>query len=149
MKYFSLLGLLLLFFQASGQAQTDPVQWQYEARATEDGQFDVVFTATVAPGWNIYSQHTDPSGPVPTAIVFAENDQLELVGATEESGKRKEGMDDLFGVTVIKFADQVVFTQRVQAKSGAPTLTGYIEYMSCDDEKCLPPKEVDFSIPLK
>jgi hypothetical protein len=29
------------------------------------------------------------------------------------------------------------------------TLTGYLEFMTCDNEKCLPPAEVDFRFGLE
>ena len=146
LSYFLLLFSFL--FTNTIQAQ-NPVKWAYGAKKITDAEYEVTFTATVADGWSIYSQHTDPSGPVPTAFGFDENANLEYIGKPVETGKRKEAFDDLFGVNVIKFSGVVTFTQKVKVKSGNNTVKGYLEFMSCDDEKCLPPKEVDFEVVLK
>lgn len=145
---FSLL-LFCFLFSNNINAQINPVKWEYGAKKINDGEFEVTFTAIIDKGWNIYSQHTDPSGPVPTSINFDENANLEFIGVATETGKKKESFDELFGVNVIKFGGEVAFTQKVKAKGGANEVKGYLEYMSCDDEKCLPPKEVEFTIALK
>ena len=149
MKTFSFLLCCCLFFSNNIIAQINPVSWDYAAKKINDDEFEVTFTATIDKGWNIYSQHTDPSGPVPTSINFEENANLEIIGETVETGKKKEAFDELFGVKVIKFGGEVVFTQKIKNKGGANEIKGYLEFMSCDDEKCLPPKEVEFNIALK
>jgi len=146
LSYFLLLFSFL--FSNNIQAQ-NPVKWAYAAKKITDTEYEVNFTATVDNGWSIYSQHTDPSGPVPTTFYFDENTNIEFIGKPIETGKKKEAFDDLFGVNVIKFSGVVNFTQKVKIKGGANEVAGALEFMSCDDEKCLPPKEVAFKIALK
>ena len=148
MRFFSLLFFFCCFLNALS-AQIDPVKWEYGAKKINSEEYEVTFVANVDNGWYIYSQHTDPSGPVPTSINFEDNEAMELIGKTIETGDKKEAFDDLFGVNVIKFAKEVVFTQKVKVKKEGTNAKGYLEFMSCDDEKCLPPKEVEFTIPLK
>ena len=146
LSYFLLLFSFL--FTTNIQAQ-NPVKWAFAAKKITDTEYEVTFTATVDKGWSIYSQHTDPSGPVPTSFMFEENTNLEFIGKPVETGKKKEAFDDLFGVNVIKFSGVVNFTQKVKVKGAASEVSGYLEFMSCDDEKCLPPKEAEFKIALK
>ncbi len=146
------LTYLLLFFSflfATNLTAQNPVKWDFVAKKIQDTQYELTFTAKVDAGWSIYSQHTDPSGPVPTAFSFEKNANLEFIGKPIETGKKKEAFDELFGVNVIKFSGVVNFTQKVKVKSGANAVSGYLEFMSCDDEKCLPPKEVEFEIALE
>ncbi|MFK7984059.1 MAG: protein-disulfide reductase DsbD domain-containing protein [Saprospiraceae bacterium] len=146
------LTYFLLFFSflfSTNINAQNPVKWDFAAKKIQDTEYEITFTATVASGWSIYSQHTDPSGPVPTVFGFDENANLEFIGKPVETGKKKEAFDELFGVKVIKFSGAVNFTQKVKVKSGAKAVTGYLEFMACDDEKCLPPKEVDFNILLE
>ena len=88
---------------------------------------------------------------MPTYIEYENADDFELVGKSTESGKKKEGPDKLFdNVNVIKFfADEpFVITQRIKAsKDKIPK--GYLSYMACDKEKCLPPTDVDFQFNLE
>ncbi len=149
MKIFSFFIVSFFLFSNNAISQINPVKWDYTAKKINNEEFELTFTATIDNGWNIYSQHTDPSGPVPTSINFEENTNIEIIGEAIETGKKKEAFDELFGVKVIKFAGEVVFTQKVKATGGANEIKGYLEYMSCDDEKCLPPKEVAFNIALK
>ena len=99
-------------------------------------------------GWTIYSQFTDDNGPVPTEIGFDQDSHFELMGPTEEIGNKKEGPDPLFdGALVIKYVkDPVTFTQRVVVKDHSDPITGYVLFMTCDDEKCLPPNQVPFQV---
>ena len=125
----------------------DPVDWSFEARRTAPDAFDLVFTADIDPDWWVYSQDVG-EGPIPTTFSFEEADGYALDGATSEDGaKVKEGIDPMFDVNVKKFADQAVFTQRVTITQNT-TVTGSFEFMTCDDERCLPPEIVDFSFDL-
>ena len=72
----------------------------------------------------------------------------ELVGKTTEDGHKKEGFDEMFGMNVVKFTDKVVFTQKVKVKKGTKSIKGVVNYMCCDSEMCLPPKDVSFEILL-
>jgi thiol:disulfide interchange protein DsbD len=50
---------------------------------------------------------------------------------------------------VTYFEKSVVFQQKIKLKSAnATAVKGQLEYMTCNDQKCLPPEDIDFSIPL-
>src|SRR3546814_13088868 len=55
-------------------------------------------------------------------------------------------MDPNFGIEVAYFSNEAVFEQRVRLKKPAATVNGVLEFMVCDDQRCLPPTEVEFSI---
>lgn len=148
-KIFSLAGLLLLL-SVSAFAQRSPVSWSFRADKVEGDTYQLVFTADVDNGWYIYSQHLDEGGPIPTSFSFEESKHFELLGETgEEARKRKEGMDELFGMNVIKFGEQAVFTQRIRVEDPSQPVKGSLEFMTCDDEQCLPPKTAPFEITLE
>jgi thiol:disulfide interchange protein DsbD len=44
--------------------------------------------------------------------------------------------------------DQVVFKQRISLNKPVTAVSGVLEFMVCDDQRCLPPAEVEFQIPL-
>ena len=122
-----------------------PVSWSFEIESLGNDEYNLIYTADIDEGWNVYSQFIDEGGPFPTTITY-ETDGIELIGKGEESGYRKEGMDPIFEMNVIKFfaSEPYVITQRVK-KSGADKIGGYLTFMTCDDEKCLPPVDIDFS----
>ncbi len=148
MKYFFplvvLLSPLLLFAQPS-----QPVGWTFESEATGNGTYQLRFHAGLEEGWYVYSQHIE-DGPVPTSFHFEEGRPLEVLGAIEErSEHRKEGFDELFGTNVIKFSQAVTFIAEVRVEDPSRPVTGYLEFMACNDEMCLPPAEVDFRFQLQ
>lgn len=149
-RYLVLLSALLVVGLVQAQI-LNPVKWSTSYKQVSNTEFDLVFTATMEPGWTIYSQHTSPDGPVPTAFYFDKGDHYQLNGAVKEKGYKKEGPDPLFdGVNVIKFTKSpITFTQRIKVKDFSKPVTGYLEFMTCDDERCLPPVEEAFSFALE
>lgn len=147
-KTLLLLSLLVLGYSLSAQILT-PVKWSTSYKQVSESEFDLVFTATIDDGWVIYSQYLDgDDGPVPTHFYFNEGSHYQLVGKNQESGNRKEAYDKVFEMNLVKFSKKAVFTQRVKVKDLSKPISGYLEFMTCDDERCLPPTEEDFSFQL-
>lgn len=150
MKKILLLCSLLAFgLHLSAQILT-PVSWDMTYKQVNDSEFDLIFTASIDDGWVIYSQYLESDeGPIPTAFYFDEGGHYKLVGKTEESGNRKEAYDKVFDMNLVKFTKKAIFTQRVKVSDLSKPIAGYLEFMTCDDERCLPPSEEDFSFELK
>ncbi|MCI4649236.1 cytochrome c biogenesis protein CcdA [Phaeodactylibacter sp.] len=152
-KTLLLLPILFLASLLMGQVET-PVTWSFEAKPAGDNTYDLVFKAKIADGWKTYSPFQsygdDVFGPVPTGIYFDEGDHFETVGKLKESDNRQEALEPLFdNITVAYFKKYATFTQRVRISDFGKPITGYVECMACDAEKCLPPSTEDFSFSLK
>lgn len=148
------LSFLVLFIAiltgefANGQI-LKPVEWDFTAVETGDKEFEVQLNATIDEGWHIYSRLTPDGGPIPTSVTFQDNRAVERIGDIEEKGDLEDKMDDMFGVRVKSFSGSVSFVQKVKLKIPVTTyLVGAIEFMACDDSRCLPPEEVPFKIKL-
>ena len=146
--------LFLLFigflFVSNLQGQVlNPVKWSITSEHLGGEEHNLIFTANMDDPWTVYSQFTSDEGPYPTTITF-ESDGFEAIGKAVETGHKKEGFDKMFGVDVIKFlADKpFIITQKVKAPSGTE-VTGYLTFMTCNAEMCLPPNDVEFSLNLK
>lgn len=141
-----IFNLLLLTVGLAFGQNFEPVKWTYEANQISENEFEIVFKAEIDKGWNVYSQFIDEGGPVPTSIWYETEGVVENIGKAQEMGHKKEGMDPIFEMNVIKFLDDqpFVITQRVKVLDPTKKLTGYLTYMTCDDERCLPPTDVDF-----
>ena len=127
----------------------EPVKWAWESKDVGNGEYDLVFTATIGEGWSVYSQYLESDdGPVPTGFYFEEGDHYTKVGKNEESGNVKTKYDKVFEMNLTKFTETGIFTQRVKATDASTPIKGYLEFMTCNDERCLPPTEVDFAIAL-
>lgn len=149
MRKILLLFLLSAPFICFAQIE-DPVKWTFTTKKLKDGKYEIHLIATIESGWHIYSQTTPDGGPVPTAITFSKNPLLALEGNVKEVGKLEKHFEKLFGVEVHQFSNKVDFVQTVKLKANAKTnLTGAVEFMVCNDEMCMPPKSVPFTVQLK
>lgn len=145
--FFSIFLLTINF--AFGQ-QLDPVKWSQEVLKISDTDYDLVFTANIEDGWYVYSQYLESDdGPIRTSFNFNSNEDLELIGKTTETGNKKEGFDEMFEMNLVKFGGKVTFIQRIRTKTKPTAVSGYLEFMTCDNERCLPPMEVNFTLDLK
>ncbi len=148
MKKLLLLSALLFGVHQLSSQILEPVKWSTRYEKVSDNEYDLIFTADIDEGWVIYSQNIEEGGPIPTAFYFDESDHYERVGKVEESGHIKSGYEELFDMDLIKLYDQGVFTQRVRVTDTGQPITGYLEFMTCNDAKCLPPTEEEFSFDL-
>ena len=146
----SFLFCFLLFAVLFTRAQS-PVSWAFTAKKLADKKYEVHITATVQSGWHLYSQ-VQPADAVinPTSIVFNSNPLLATEGKIKETGKVEKFHDEKLGISANQYAGTVDFVQVIKLKSNAKTnLSGSVEYQTCDNSKCLPPKTVNFSVAIK
>ena len=141
-----------LFIWLAGHAQPpgttqveEPVTLTVTSAKSGEG-WDLTFNVAIEHGWYVYSTiNYGDMGPWPTSVKVDSVHGLVLNGTLEESGpKVVEGLDEMFGLHVKKFKEQVVFTQRLAVSDPSAGITGTFEYMTCNDAMCLPPKTVYF-----
>jgi len=144
-SFFTLL-VALLSFSVSAQ---NPVKWSFSAKDAGNCQVDLIFTATIEDGWYTYSQFLESEdGPVPTSLTFQQDPNFKLLGKAKESGEIIKVYDKVFDMNLTKFKHKAILTQRVELKDPSKPITGYLGFMVCNDEMCLPPKDVDFSFKI-
>ncbi len=145
-KLFLLLFAVLTFNGLSAQI-LDPVSWSFDKVQLDNGEYQLNFTAQMEEGWVIYSQFIEEGGPVPTSFQFNSMDGIELIDQQprEIGDYKKEGFDPFFEMDLVKYGKEVVFQQIVRLESETTPIVGSLRFMTCNDESCLPPKEVDFA----
>ena len=143
--------ILSFLYSVYGQAQLkEPVEWKFTAKKISATTYEIYLTAKIEEDWHIYSQSTPAGGPIPTSISFLKNPLVTLSGPIREAGKLEKRFERLFGVEVMQFSDKVDFIQTVTVKPNVKTaLTGTLQYMTCNDEECIPARQIKFSVPLK
>ena len=150
------LGIVLLFFCFAAQAQFtdpnakifDPVKWSYSSEKINDKEYDLLLTAKIEKGWHLYSQFIEEGGPIPTSFKFNSSAAYRLIGKVTESPKPITAFDKNFNMEIAWHKNQVVFKQRISLNNPVAAVTGVLEFMVCDDQRCLPPAEVEFEVPL-
>ncbi len=151
MNYLLTLFIALLSFTSLEAQIRNPVKWSSALNHVDGDQFELVFTASIQKGWSVYSMYLEnEDGPIPTTLNFDQSKSFKTLGKALEEGKKKEGFDPIFEMNVIKFSEKYQLTQKIEIKDYNQPVSGYLNFMTCDDEECLPPTDVEFSFqPVK
>lgn len=138
-----LLSALVLSIAFAIAQKLDPVQWKAEAplAAAPGSTVLIKVTATIEPGWHLYSL-TTPKPSIPTTLKLAEN----AVFATVDPFQLKPALKvDPNGAQAEQFTVQADFYLKATLKPDAPpgvaTVAVQVRYAACDDKQCLPPKK--------
>ncbi len=152
MKNILLLIISVLFSTTLFSQIFEPIKWQSSVKEESEGLYTLYFEATLDKGWHLYSQNeveTEDIAPTATEFTFYNEDkEYELIGKTTEP-KGIQKFDKVFEMDIKYFEDKVVFTQKI--KKIAPslaTIKAEVFFGVCDDEKCLPPDVVEFTLNL-
>ena len=125
--------------------QLDPVKWSYSVKETSATEAELLFTAKLDAGWHLYSQYTDPTGPLAINFEFEDSKDYQRLGKVLEP-KPHEEMDEVFGCVVKSFSGTVVFRQKVKRLSDKDfTVRGILNYQLCNDGSCIAPEDRDFA----
>lgn len=136
---------------ASGEGSgiLEPAKWQVNARALGGDKYDVVYTLQSEAGWHVYSQVLEnKEGPEPTAFKFETGTDFTLEGNTRE-GQAIRTYDPNFMMNLAYFESGATFTQTVKANTPLRDIITSVRFMACNEEMCLPPREVFFKVNLE
>ena len=127
-----------------------PVAWTFAARPGGSPQeATLTFTATIGGNWHIYSQFIEEGGPEPTSFKFTPSPDYELLGKVTEEPAPVKTFEKAFNMNIAYFPKRAVFSQKIRLKAPQTTVKGTLTFMACNDEKCLPPDDLDFSIAVQ
>lgn len=144
------IHLLILFalvtFAVPGQI-FEPVIWSHELKITGKTAGEVIHKATIEDKWHLYGMNIPQNGPRPTRIVYETITNAEKDGDIVAKSKLLEVFDKSFDMNLSWYANEAVFVQKIKFKDAAQVkIEGYVEFMACDDERCLPPVQDEFSL---
>lgn len=147
MKKALLSGLLLTFSVVLLAQSNKQVKWTFTSKKIADKTYEVRMTATINGKFHMYAQNAGVEGPLPTTFEFTKNPLLTIDGKIKEIGKLVKKYESAWEGNVNYYEKAVDFIQTVKVRGNAKTnLAGKVEFMVCDDERCLPPSEIEFSV---
>ena len=127
----------------------DPLKWSTSVEKVSDTDYILVSKAVIEEGWHLYSQNVPEDGPIATTFTFeTTKESFSLVGKTTE----EEGLtidDPVFEMKIKFFEITANFQQKIKTNSEISTVNGVVEFMVCNDTKCLPPTEIELVFNLK
>jgi DsbC/DsbD-like thiol-disulfide interchange protein len=143
------IAALLCLLSSTAQTQIlHPVKWSYGAKKLCKNKAVIFIKATIEDGWHIYSAYQKEGGPLKTSFEFTGH---ELTGNISEPTPLSR-FEKSFNMNVTYFEHEVIFQQKIkirQAQADKVVVVGTVSFMCCNDQKCLAPETVNFSIPIK
>lgn len=144
-----LLVLCSLVFGKMAAQVENPVKWSYSMEKVKGGVYNLKFTATIDASWHMYTSSLPAGGPVPTTFSFVKSSDFETVGKIIELSNAESVYDNSFEMQVSFYSQRAEFVQKIRVKNeNSFKVKGSVEYMSCNDQRCLPPKTIDFSFDI-
>ena len=130
----------MLFFMWSvfvnAQLDTEPVVWETQLEKLDDTRFVLVFNATIASNWHLYSQFSNDQGALPTEFVF-DSQGYKRIGEVEESPSITD-YDKVFEMDLTYFNDSANFRQEIVLEDETlSSLSVELNYQACDDKLCI------------
>ncbi|MEZ4979610.1 MAG: protein-disulfide reductase DsbD family protein [Chitinophagales bacterium] len=152
MKVALLKSILLISFfwisLAAGAQVLDPVKWDFHVEQGEFG-LDLIFHASIENSWYLYSQDVPEFGPIPTSFHFESPLEIKLDSfLLEKSSHAQQKYDEMFALDLLKYSKEVDFIYTLDPKFPAKEISGYLEFMCCDDKQCLAPKTIPFTFKI-
>ena len=141
-KFFTLLTLLLLVATAA----KSQVNFSVSYKRVNPTEVDVIFKATIAKGWHVYSTNIGEGGPTRASFGVDKADGAEPIGKLKPGPGVKNVQDEIFDMPVSYFENTCTFTQRVKITKQDYQLKAYLKYGACNDQNCLPPMTVECKV---
>ena len=125
----------------------EPVTWTHELKITGKTTGEITHKANIEDKWHLYGMDIPKNGPRPTKIVYETFSNAEKSGDMLAKSKLLEVFDQSFNMNLSWYANEAIFIQKITFKNAAQIkIEGYVEFMACDDERCLPPVQDEFSL---
>ena len=133
--------LLLVGLSLFAQME-DPVHFTSRLNALKGDEAEIVFTASIDPGWHVYSTDLGDNGPISATFNVVKMDGAEAVGRLQFRGKEIKQYDKLFDTELRFFEKSVTFVQKIRYTKPEYDIDCFLEYGACNDQSCMPPSEV-------
>ena len=124
---------------AFAQAPDATATWKVTSTPTGEGEYELVFTATIENGWHIYTTDNQYN---PTTLELEPGQGFSPVGEFKQATKPAMFKNEEV------FLNEAVFSQRVKLNGENATVSGEITWSGCNDQFCAAPEHWEFSVPL-
>jgi thiol:disulfide interchange protein DsbD len=145
-KILFIMAAVLIGTSAFSQIEK-PVKWSFAIKKESKDEAIIFLKADIQNSWHIYSLDQKDGGPIKTSFTFLPGGDYSLIGKASQPLPYTK-FEKAFNMNVSYFENSVIFQQKIKLKSGKGVLHGKLEYMTCNNQKCLPPEDLDFTVNL-
>ena len=130
-----LLPLYLILITGNTFSQ-DKVIWEISYNKLNS---EIHFKAKIKKGWHLYAIYvpSPEDGPLPTSIQFHKKKGVTLKDSLVQHSPIIK-YDKNFGLDLAYYEDTTTFRQPITINKNKGYLNGSIDYMTCNDNMCIP-----------
>ncbi len=139
------LFLLFMLVTCMTVLAQNPVTFSVSQKRVSPEEVDVIFTGKIAPGWHVYSTGMPADGPTSATLTADKANGVKPIGGLKAQGKEISEFDEMFGMKLRYFENNVTFVQKYKIIGDKYDIKGFLEYGACNDQMCMPPTSVEFS----
>jgi len=147
--YIGIAIICILSFNSVFAQIQNPVKWNFSSKNLSNGEVELIMKANIDDNWHLYSQFIGDGGPVATTFTFENSTDYSIVGKVLEKSKTIKAYDKAFEMNIAFFENSALFVQKVEVNKANLVIKGSVNYMVCNDMKCLPPTDAEFNITIK
>ena len=146
MKKFLAVLFTIISFTSFSQI-FNPVSWEFSQEEISETELELTFKASIDEPWHMYSQYVSDE-ILATKFTFIYNGDT-VVSKLKEP-KPSEEYDETSDIMLLYFSKEVIFTQQLEINSvNNIEISGYVDFIVCDNGSCLPPDYSEFSFTIK
>ncbi len=146
-KKISLIVAIFLVATTSFGQIFEPIKWSFKLKNTSATTADISIQANIDEGWHLYGLNLPKDGPHPTSVVFESIENATKVGDLKAPSKLQKQFDANFNMELNWYTDNAVFIQKIKFTDASNVkVIGYVEFMACNDQSCLPPNKKPFTL---
>ena len=146
MKKFLAVLFTIISFTSFSQI-FNPVSWEFSQEEISSTEVELTFKASIDEPWHMYSQYVSDE-MLATKFTFIYKGDT-IVSKLKEP-KPSEEYDETSDIMLLYFSKEVIFTQQLEINSvNNIEISGYVDFIVCDNGSCLPPDYSEFSFTIK
>ncbi len=145
-RYLRILVFCLLAALNIPTMDSTPVSWSVKFSETGGNRAELVFSADIAEGWEVYGLQLPEGGPRPTRVVIEEGTGIKINGPLYEIIPYRENYDTLFELLLKSYQRKAALAMPIEIVSHPINISGYIVYQASNRKTCTPPTRHRFNI---
>ncbi|MDX8340282.1 protein-disulfide reductase DsbD family protein [Draconibacterium sp. IB214405] len=150
MKKYLLAAAFVLFVVFTQAQMVVPVKWDVKIKPLKGGnQYEIVATAKIDAGFKLYGVDLDEGGPIKTSFNFETLENCKQFGKAVEVTPSKKAHDKTFDMEVSYFKETATISHKIWVTEKPAKVSGYIQWMSCNDDMCTPPTDEEFEFVIE
>ncbi len=142
--------LILVSLFSAFVLNANPVKWSYSVNPLEGNKAELVFSATIESGYQLYATEIPENGPLPTEFFYPDSKAFKKIGKVKEEPAPKVKYDEAFEMDISVHTGNAKFIQVIEVLSDKDfSIEGTIDYMVCQGTMCQPYSDIDFKFSVK